>query len=238
MSPKFLRASLRLWRWRRNRWHSALPANTGPAHKRLQARVDHANRIIARRKSQLAHSKPPKRTPDGWMPGVPRHYASSGTPWQVDCPPKGLLHTTEGHGDATTTLDAKRAWPHFEVMEDGGIIQYFPVTIGARALVHNGPPTNGAHCGQIEVGGLAAHIGEMPAVQKAALRRVMRFIEAEMGVERACHVKFEPYPNPVGDKQRLSAEKWLKLTGWCGHQHAPGNTHEDPGAAPIKELLA
>lgn len=234
MTSTAIKSSLRLWRWRRNRWDDKQADLRGEKRKKLLIKIRHAEKIINRRKRQLANSKPPRRTKDGWMPGVARHYGSSGTSWQVACAPKGLLHTTEGHGDATGTLDAKRAWPHFEVMENGGILQYFPLTIGARALAHNGPPTNGAHCSQIEVAGFAAHT-DWPAAQKASLKKVMRFIEAETGVERASH-----HPFVSGGGARLGANEWLSARGWLGHQHVPGNDHTDPGNidATLKELLS
>lgn len=167
-----------------------------------------------------------------WMPNVRRLARSSAGAWAVSCPPKGILHTTEGSGDATSTLDANGSHPHFQVERDGRITQYIPVDQAAKALVHTGPQeTNKAHAVQIEVCGFAAQTN-WPDDQKAAVRRVMRFIERNAGVERASHVPFV-----VGSSERLSGAAWISTGGWLGHQHVPQNDHYDPGAITIGDLL-
>jgi hypothetical protein len=226
MSEKFLRASLRLWRWRLHR-HKAKAAA-------FHAQVVKDKAQIGVRLKQLADLKPAGHL--DWMPGAVVHKASaSGTPWQVDCQPRGVLHTTESLVDATGTLDAKRAWPHFQVERSGRITQYYPLVIGARALEHVGdPPTNGAHCFQIEVCAMAAD-PKWPEVQKVAVRKVMRFIETNGGVARECNVEFTDSQHV----KRLTGAAWLALRGWCGHQHVPNQPsgHWDPGKINMKELL-
>lgn len=171
---------------------------------------------------------------DGWMPGVRKLERSFGS-WAVSCPAKGILHTTEGTGDATGTLDAKNAHPHFQVEESGRITQYISVNNAAKALVHPSfVQTNNAHAIQIEICAFAATVNTMPDIQHHALRRVMRFIEQNAGVERASHHAFGPPDHPPA---RLSAAGWLAATGWLGHQHVPGNDHVDPGSIDIGGLL-
>lgn len=232
MKTASLRASLRLWRWRYHRYTRLLAKAHGSKERaRLRGLLKTAHARILRREHQLAARKP--HVHRDWFPDAHHHPANKpGTTWQVNCPSKGVLHTTEGPGDATGTLDAKAAWPHFQVERDGRVTQYYPMSVGARALVHNGPPTNGAHAFQIEVCGYASRPA-WPAAQMTALRKLMRFIEANGGVARECHVEFVN-----GGGARLNASKWLSLRGWCGHQHVPGNTHVDPGKCRIKELLA
>lgn len=229
MSKAALRASLKLWRWRLHRHEAKLrKAKAAKEKARLKALLSKDRARVRRRLSQLEAKQPHKH--QDWMPGAHIHKASSpGTPWQIDCPPRGVLHTTEGPGDATGTLDAKRAWPHFQVEKDGRITQYYPLSVGARALVHDGPPTNGAHCFQIEVCGYASR-PKWPEEQKQAVRKVMRFLEDNGGVARECNVNFK-------SPRRLTPNAWLSLRGWCGHVHVPGNDHTDPGRISIEELL-
>lgn len=232
MSDVALRASLRLWRWRLHRHEAKLKAGRTRAEKtRLAAlvAVDHAK--IDRRLRQLKALKPHVGHAL-WMPNAVRRDRTFGG-WQVDCPPRGVLHTTEGSGDATSTLDASGDWPHFEVMQDGTVVQYLPMGTAAKALKHTtATPTNGAHAYQIEVCGFAAK-PQWPAVQTKAVAGVMRFIETNGGVAREAHVTFT-----TGGGNRLNEKQWLGLTGWCGHQHVPENDHVDPGPVNIKALLA
>lgn len=230
MSEQFVRASLRLWRWRHHRHHEklhrALKAKDKREINRLGALIQRDHDRIDRRLRQLKQFEHHDLL---WMPGAKRLDRSFGQ-WQTSCPPKGVLHTTEGSGLATTTLDANGSHPHFEVARDGTIVQYLPLGSAAKALRHvEATPTNGAHAYQIEVDGFAAD-PKWPRAQVRAMRKLMRFIEENGGVERAAHVSFT---NP----RRLSNEQWLRLAGWCGHVHVPQNDHTDPGKIDIEELL-
>ena len=105
------------------------------------------------------------------------------------------------------------------------------MSVGGRALAHPSGvvPTNGAHAFQIEVCGFASQ-PDWPAKQRTAVRKVMRFIEANGGVERGSHFSFTA-------PQRLSNTVWLSARGWLGHVHVPGNDHTDPGRIDIDRLL-
>lgn len=238
MSDTFLRASLRLWRWRLHRHHdklkTAVKAHDGKEQKRLKALIVVDHHRIDLRLVQLKAWKT-HHAPHGhrlWMPGAERRDRS-GTPWQVDCPPRGVLHITAGHGDPTPTLDAKRAWSGFAVLEDGTKIQYISMAEGDRSLIHSeGTPTNGAHAKQIEIACPTLDaVRNLPAAQVKSLKEIMRFIEENGSVERACNVSFA---KPV----RLTNAAWLAIQGWVGHCHVPQNDHPDPGPIDIQELLA
>lgn len=170
----------------------------------------------------------------GWMPGVNRASLGGGTPWKVECPPKGVLHTTEGDNPLS-----KSAWagndgaPHFQVARDGTIDQLFPITTGSTALENHpgGVETNGAHAIQIEVVGHAVSTF-WPQAQIAAVKKVMRWIETNAGVPKSSGVNFVS-----GGSARMSGPEWIAYTGWCGHQHVPENDHVDPGAININNLL-
>lgn len=233
-STVFLRASLKRWQWRlhyrQDHLQLAVERKDDRAVTKWHRLVADADRMVKHREAQL-HARS-NRKQVVWMPGARKLPRSSAGGWAVDCPAKGVLHTTEGSGDATPTLDANGDHPHFQVEQNGRITQYIPVDESAKALKHVGSPeTNRAHAIQIEVCGFAAKPA-WPAEQQAAVRKVMRFIEANAGVQRASHVKFVKTGS-----QRLSGPEWIRLSGWCGHQHVPENDHTDPGAIKIAGLL-
>lgn len=234
-SKTFLAASLKLWRGRYESYDAKLRAalkagNTAEAHK-WGPKVGDAAQHIHLRERQLALITPHTRLT--WMPGAEHRPRSSAGTYASGYTPRGLLHKTEGLGDPTSTLDQNGDHPHATIMRDGHVIQYIPLNLSAKALVHSrNPETNRASCVQVEIVGLEDGAAPWPAAQLTALRDWMRFVEANFGVERASHVKWG-----ARGEYRLGDAAWTKLTGWCGHQHAPENDHIDPGAIDISILL-
>lgn len=179
---------------------------------------------------KIAAQKPAKLV--DWMPGAEHRPRASSGGFVSGFAAKCLWHTTDGMSDATSTLDANHDWPHFEVDRDGHVVQYVPVSLASSSLVHSrSPETNHGNVIQTEVVGMET--GIWPAAQIAAVRRLARFIEAQRGVERACHVKF----HPVGGV-RLEDSAWVALKGHCGHMHVPENDHTDPGPIDTTGVLA
>ncbi|MBV9718352.1 MAG: N-acetylmuramoyl-L-alanine amidase [Candidatus Eremiobacteraeota bacterium] len=131
------------------------------------------------------------------------------------------------------------SWPHFAVTFEGGIYkayQYLSIAVAARTLEHrpNTVQTNKQSAIQIEIAG---HAKDAPGFSKAYLDGIaalMRWIEENASVGRTTEVMFVS----PGQETRLSDERWLAYKGWCGHQHVPHNSHEDPGAINIDYLLA
>ncbi len=72
------------------------------------------------------------------------------------------------------------------------------------------------------------------------LARLMRWIEAAHGIPRASTSRpWLPYPRSYGaSPARMTGPEWDNFAGWCGHQHAPENTHGDPGDIDITYLLS
>jgi hypothetical protein len=72
------------------------------------------------------------------------------------------------------------------------------------------------------------------------LAKLMRWIERTHGVKRESTKRpWVPYPKSYanGGGQRMTNAEWDSFGGWCGHQHAPENTHGDPGDIDITYLL-
>lgn len=153
---------------------------------------------------------------------------------------KGVLHTTEG-SSASGAIGAYRninAWPHFTVDQLGNVYQHIPLDKAARALENppGGVETNRGGAIQIEVVGFASK-PVWPEAQKKAMRALMRWIESQTGIKPE-GVKFGS-SEQFGLKNPLEfpPNTWITYNGWCGHQHVPENSHWDPGAINIYDLL-
>lgn len=170
--------------------------------------------------------------------------------------PKGLLHTTEGktYAGARQSYVLNNSWPHATVTFQAGIFrcyQHVPLSKPARALRNEsgGVQTNRDNVIQLEIVGTAdrhnastwgeQYVENFPQAYLDGIARWMRFVEANHGVPRRCTVAFKRYPESYGvNGVRLSGAQWDGYSGWLGHQHAPENTHGDPGLIDIAYLLA
>lgn len=170
-----------------------------------------------------------------WAPG-PRH-------------PKLVLHTTEGGSidGAVRAYRAKNAWPHVTVdPRRRNRAQHVPFNRPARAL-RNRP--GGVELGrapiviQVEIVAYAANAHQLPAADLDWLGTdVVGPLCRVAGIPMRTDVTF--YGESAGwvlasetARQRLSGPAWLHLEGLVGHQHAPENTHWDPGALDVRRIL-
>lgn len=160
----------------------------------------------------------------------------------IPLPWRGVLHTTEGNTleDAVTSFRGDNFWPHFTIEPKTlRIAQHLPLTIGARSLSDHATPENAAHCIQIEIVGKAAESPTWAPEQLAFIRDVMRKIEDEVPIPRQSGLRFldaAGVNSTPGNRMQVAA--WKTFSGWCGHQHVPGETHWDPGAIDIDALLS
>jgi hypothetical protein len=180
-------------------------------------------------------------SPDGFCPFAIRddQDAHDGGTF-IGGPPRGVLHTTEGptFASARGAFVANNTWPHFTITNETGTVvahQHLPITVAARTLEHrpNTIDTNRRNAIQIEIVGAAASSQNFSPAYLAGIARLMRWIENHAGVARLASVTFAA----PGHEQRLSDAAWVAYAGWCGHQHVPHNSHDDPGAIDIGTLL-
>lgn len=197
-----------------------------------------------------------------WLPIATRQDHSRAFPWQVSCPVKGVLHTTETSTQPDYEADGK-PWqnvPHAEVVPFAGshvaVIQYVPFDRGSFSLVHpqGTAPTNGAHAIQFEMRGTCAPNGpgyHWPTADDAVLLDL--FTKVIKPVSDAFRIPlvtppWQAYPGAYGSRHhaagdgltntvRLSDAGWTGWSGWVGHQHVPGNVHGDPGAFPWARMM-
>ncbi|MEE1835766.1 LysM peptidoglycan-binding domain-containing protein [Streptomyces sp. SP17KL33] len=163
-----------------------------------------------------------------------------------------VLHTTEGSswpgyggGASAPTLTA---YPDVKARK---LIwrQHFPLDRSARALrnASGGVETNTLNVIQVELIGTCDEDGPgmyWPDAPDWALKGVadfLKWVSREWPVPlRSTSKPWLPYPRSFGSRsgQRMSHREWADFTGICGHQHVPENDHGDPGAFPIKRVLA
>lgn len=174
-----------------------------------------------------------------WYPNASKIPGNSGGAY-TGGPFKGVLHTTEG-ASASGAISAYRganSWPHFTVDRDGKVYQHVGIDVAARALRNQsgGVQTNRDSAIQIEVVGWASK-PTWPLVQIEALRRLMRWVEAQTGIKPEGPVFGSSEQYGLRNPLEFSPSSWDTFNGWCGHQHVPENSHWDPGAIDLKTLL-
>lgn len=163
---------------------------------------------------------------------------------------KLLAHTTEG-GSTEGAISAYRAhnsWPHITADPvRRRRAQHVPLSRPARALRNGSTPgeTNrDRFVYQVEIVGFAGrshlwraddvewlgtHVfGPLARAVRAPLTTSVRFYGEDAGFALA----------RVDARQRLPRAAWDAYAGLLGHQHAPENTHWDPGKLDAGRLLA
>jgi hypothetical protein len=198
------------------------------AVKKAQAAVASTARTVKRLTTT-------QEKPGPWMTGVVHDPVSSIGAWTVG-KPAGLLHTTEGLDFPTMdrVLKSAGACPHFLVSRDGRIKQYRPWGNAATALENHpgGVETNRKRVVQIEVCAFAKD-PDWPTAQRNGVAKIMAWANGH-GVPLTSSLRF----TDATGVRRLSGQAWIDYSGWCGHQHAPENSHWDPGAVDITDLLS
>jgi hypothetical protein len=186
---------------------------------------------------------------DIWLPNVERVPGNSAGDMVGDGSRKLLLHSTEGYSisGAVAAYTKNNSWPTLTVdCPRRLVVEHLPLDTAARALRNEagGVQTNreGTILVQVEMMGFAADpttIGSPDDLDWFG-REVVRPIHELVGVPLACSVPFVAYPASYGTgaAQRLSAGAWDAYSGLLGHQHAPENSHGDPGAIDIGRILA
>ncbi len=182
-------------------------------------------------------------TKEIWVPGATVRRKTPVGPRFRNMPWRGVLHTTEGStlSGAEATLDAGKDWPHLTIEpKTSTVVQQISLNVGCRALGDaNGTlATNSANAIQIEIVGLAKDSPTIPPAHMVFIRKVMRQIEDLVPIPRKSGRAFlgNTAVNTT-PRNRMSVKEWSVFSGWCGHQHVPGQDHWDPGAIDIDELL-
>lgn len=192
---------------------------------------------------------------------IPAHYpkADRSTQWFFDDYPgvemeqlqKLLLHTTEGSG-----------WPSY----DGGAKapqltyhprlhswrQHLPLNRSARALQDpESTPVRENRDGVIQVEIICScdaayadrnnlqHVTELDDQAIDDLGEFAGWLHTEAGLVLQRAPLWLPYPQSGRDdsEARMTSAEFDAFQGVCGHMHASGNEHGDPGAIPINQIM-
>lgn len=192
-----------------------------------------------------------------WLPALDRDEHARSNPWAETSDPKGCLHTTEGGG--WPVYDGWTIMPHATIMPlpGSGIRgrQHLPFSQGSFALRNTagGVQTNRDFVFQFELigtcnkGGLADEAGAYywPDADDAVLADLYRKVIKPLSAAYGIPIRSQPwqaYPasyGPRGDTNtvRMSGPSFDGWSGWLGHEHAPENSHGDPGAFPWSRML-
>ena len=177
-----------------------------------------------------------------WVPNAEVIRATANGPKFLPLSWRGVLHTTEGNTveDAVASFRQTNFWSHFTIdFRAGRVVQHLPLNIGCRALSDHATAENAAHAIQIEIVGRAAESPTWAPEQLAFIRDVMRSIETLVPIARTSGRTFLDATGVARTPgNRMSVTDWQVFSGWCGHQHVPGESHWDPGAIDVEALLA
>ena len=185
-----------------------------------------------------------------WLSGAKRQSWGRDGGSFTTSPDKILLHSTEtgsfpGYGGGASA-------PHFTInLGNGEVRQHSPMNRAARALrnASGGVQTNRDGVIQIEIIGtcdksfarkhgypyLPDMTDEMAGRLKWLLQKICAAIPA---IPLTTSVAWKSYPSSYGNSSvRMSNSQWTRYKGILGHQHAPENTHGDPGDLPMEKIL-
>lgn len=186
----------------------------------------------------------------GWLDGWDRVPGNDSGTWaDGTTAPKLLLHTTEGGSidGAVGAYRANNSWPHVTVdPARRRRVQHVPLDRPARALRNTSTPgqTNRSPTViQVEIVGKAAEtpgwddecdwlgtdvVGPLCRAAGIPIRTTVTFHGLDAGFTLASTTA----------RQRLTRAQWDSYRGILGHQHAPENTHWDPGGIDIARIIA
>jgi hypothetical protein len=177
---------------------------------------------------------------------------------------KVVWHTTETTG--WPGYDGGSKAPHYTVLPDYWTKtmvwrQHFPDSVNSRAMRNEpgGVQTNLDGALQVEIVGTCDETRKWPKQalrswdledwQVEGLAEFVAWAHREHGVPLAAPSLWLAYgkddrapgrvPASYGDSPaRMTGRTWDRFRGHCGHQHAPENSHGDPGRLPMGQVLA
>lgn len=184
-----------------------------------------------------------------WLRQAEQVIGNSAGSMNGDGSRKLLLHSTEGSTieGAVAAYRANNSWPHLTVdCPRRRIVQHLNLTVAARSL-RNTPggadQTNrdGDILVQVEMVGHAGTPTDLGSPEDLTWfgREVVRPVCVGLHIPMRTSVRWVSYPASYGTTadQRLSPGAWDAYSGLLGHQHAPDNSHGDPGSIDIAWIL-
>lgn len=192
-------------------------------------------------------------TSELWLPPVKgqpvpeRIRGNSAGTYIADATFSFLLHTTEGGSidGAVSAYRAKNAWPHMTADFDRNeLAEHVPLNEPARALRNEagGVETNRSKVIQLEIVGQAAFMHMKPAWWLDRLGQLLARTKLVVDFDLEAPLRFlgpgDGVLATVHAAQRMTFDQWNRFGAICGHQHAPENTHWDPGRLNVAAAIA
>lgn len=165
---------------------------------------------------------------------------------------KLLLHTTEspswpGYPTFAPTLTFHPWQPRGKRWR-----QHYPINGSASTLSNAGAyRTNRANVCQVEIVGYCDmvyarrygnerwHISQIPGDALDELGELLAWLHVEWEVDLFLAKDWPAYDGGYGaTRYRMSPAEFTSFSGVCGHLHAPGNNHGDPGNLDVARILA
>lgn len=173
-----------------------------------------------------------RRVGDWRVEHVPYDYLTGQV--DLDAPPKGLLHTTQGSTiEGALSVFRVHYAPNFTLGPDARkrvrVLQHAPLGTMGQALANKsgGVETNRVVRAQIELVGFSQFQAKwLP--EGETLRALIALMD-EVG--QACNI---PLAHVTVDRDPA---KWAKATGWVGHRDCPENDHVDPGSFDYRKAF-
>jgi hypothetical protein len=179
-----------------------------------------------------------------WLPAARRAPLSGqpGFPWQVTCPTKGVLHTTEGGNGVPSYTPGFKA-PHLTVLVTPGQgvdpVQHIPFDRASYSLVHapGTVATNGAHAIQVELCGTSDPSVRgryfWPNADDAVLadlyRKVIKPLNEAFGIKLKAPT-WKAYPASYGAPRPLFRAEAAEPSPLASPVDPSERTEDDPGA--------
>ena len=184
-----------------------------------------------------------------WLSGAKRQSWGRDGGSFTTSPDKILLHSTET--GSFPSYGGGASAPHFTIdLGNGEVRQHSPMNRAARALrnASGGVQTNRDGMIQIEIIGTCdtsfaskygyPYVPDMSDAMASRLKWLLEKIYNATGIPLKTSVTWKKYPSSYGNSSvRMSNSEWTRYKGILGHQHAPENTHGDPGDLPMKRIL-
>lgn len=182
-----------------------------------------------------------------WLPGAVRAEQPAAVTLDTSLPRRATMHITSDvdPGKVQPTIDAVGGYlvgagycPH--VIWDpftGRMIQYYPATVGARAL--RAWNEDGEKHVQVEIlfsrGALrqGRQYWELSDTPLVGFEKLIQWLDS-LGIPRQWPMGTPP---PLGTPGKRSVSVWNAGSGYYGHSQVPDNDHTDPGKFPALDKV-
>lgn len=175
------------------------------------------------------------------------HRPNGSEPRRGDLPPRAVIHTTETDPGTLDAVARNLEWPYHLLVDVKNrrirqLIRSLDRTAYSLRAARFETNHAGSHCVQIS---LVMRAKDAPSLSDGDLDwltgAVLRPVSDLCGIPNAWLRFYGPNEGIVlasmSSPARMTVSEWYGFSGWCGHQHVPGQDHWDPGALNYRRLM-